>query len=111
MSDKKKKNLKYIDFDKYFDELPKDMQQRMLDEVANRRVMLILQELRESKGISQAKMAEMLNIKQPSISRIENSEDIKVSTLLSYIAALGGNVKITVDDTDVILNQKSSDNS
>ncbi len=44
--------------------------------------------------MSKEKLAEELNIKQSSVSKIEHRTDIYVSTLRSYIEALGGELNI-----------------
>lgn len=64
---------------------------------AKTRVMLqdmLLQELRQAKAMSQEKLADELNIKQSSVSKMEHRTDIYVSTLRSYIEALGGELNI-----------------
>jgi transcriptional regulator with XRE-family HTH domain len=53
-----------------------------------------LAELRESRGITQATIAEGLATSRPNISRIEHEDDLRVSTLTRYIDALGGQIEI-----------------
>ena len=53
-----------------------------------------LQELRQAMSLSQKTMSELLGRDQPSISKIENQTDMYVSTLRSYIEALGGELQI-----------------
>src|SRR6266566_8590866 len=53
-----------------------------------------LEELRKSRSITQAKVAEHLGTNQGEISRIEHRTDLYVSTLSQYIQALGGKVEI-----------------
>lgn len=55
---------------------------------------MLLNELRQARAMSQEKLAEELNIKQSSVSKIEHRTDIYVSTLRSYIEALGGELNI-----------------
>lgn len=55
---------------------------------------MLLNEIRQAKAMSQEKLAEELNIKQSSVSKIEHRADIYVSTLRSYIEALGGELNI-----------------
>ena len=55
---------------------------------------MLLNELRQERAMSQEKLAEELNIKQSSVSKIEHRTDIYVSTLRSYIEALGGELNI-----------------
>lgn len=53
-----------------------------------------LQELRQAHQMSQERMAEILNTKQANISRIERRTDMYISTLRSYIEAMGGQLDI-----------------
>lgn len=53
-----------------------------------------LQELRHALQMSQERMAEILKTKQANISRIERRTDMFISTLRSYIEAMGGELDI-----------------
>jgi ribosome-binding protein aMBF1 (putative translation factor) len=53
-----------------------------------------LQELRQAKQLSQEHLAEVLDTKQANISRIERRTDMYISTLRSYIEAMGGELEI-----------------
>ncbi len=55
---------------------------------------LDLGELRRRRGVSQAAVADALDVSQPNISRIEQEHDIRLSTLGRYVAALGGHLEI-----------------
>ena len=55
-----------------------------------------LRELRQIAGKAQAEIATALNIKQPSVSKIENQADMYLSTLRSYVEAIGGKLELTV---------------
>lgn len=59
-----------------------------------------LNELRKTKNVTQLKMAELLNIAQSGVSRIESREDVLLSTLKNYVQALGGHLKITAEFQD-----------
>lgn len=52
---------------------------------------MALEELRGAKQLTQADMAEMLDVPQSSISRIEQRTDMYLSTLRNYVHAVGGN--------------------
>ena len=56
---------------------------------------LTLRQLRESLEMTQADLAEQLDIGQHSVSRMESRGDIKLSTLRTYIEALGGSLNIS----------------
>jgi len=55
---------------------------------------MALEELRRAKQLTQADLAEMLDVPQSSISRIEQRADMYLSTLRNYIHAIGGVLQI-----------------
>jgi len=64
-----------------------DRAQRMLTEMP-------LQELRHAKELSQVKLAEALHVNQAAISKLERRTDMYISTLRSYIKAMGGDLEV-----------------
>jgi ribosome-binding protein aMBF1 (putative translation factor) len=66
-----------------------------------------MNELRQARQMSQERLAEMLGKKQASVSKIEHRTDMYISTLRSYIEAMGGQLKIVAHfpDGDVVINQ------
>ena len=69
---------------------------------------MALDELRSAKQLTQADLAEMLNVPQSSISRIERRADMYLSTLRNYIHAMGGVLQIQAvfpDGGAVVINQ------
>ena len=55
---------------------------------------LLLSEIRKLAGKSQGELAQALGIKQPSLSKLENQDDMQISTLKKIVEALGGEVQI-----------------
>ncbi len=55
-----------------------------------------LRELRQVAGKAQADIASALNIKQPSVSKMEKQADMYLSTLRSYVQAIGGELDLVV---------------
>jgi DNA-binding XRE family transcriptional regulator len=55
-----------------------------------------LRELREVAGKAQTDVASVLKIKQPSVSKIEKQADMYLSTLRSYVQAIGGELDLVV---------------
>jgi DNA-binding XRE family transcriptional regulator len=55
-----------------------------------------LGELRRVAGKAQADVASALKIKQPSVSKIEKQTDMYLSTLRSYVQAIGGELDLVV---------------
>ena len=68
-----------------------------------------LHELRQARGLSQQALAQMLNVQQPSIAKMERRTDMYISTLRSHIEAMGGKLEIIAkfDDGDVRINNFS----
>jgi transcriptional regulator with XRE-family HTH domain len=55
---------------------------------------MALQQVRKALKLTQEQMARALKMRQDSVSRLENRSDILISTLRSYIKAMGGDLKI-----------------
>jgi transcriptional regulator with XRE-family HTH domain len=55
---------------------------------------MALDELRNAKQLTQADLAELLDVPQSSISRIEQRADMYLSTLRNYVQAMGGVLQI-----------------
>ena len=55
---------------------------------------LALAELRQSRQITQVQLAAVLGISQGNVSRLETRSDVYLSTLRSYVEALGGHLEI-----------------
>jgi len=53
-----------------------------------------LNKLRESRNVTQVDLAAELGISQGNVSRMENRSEIYLSTLRSYVEALGGHLEI-----------------
>ena len=53
-----------------------------------------LHELRNARGLSQKTLAEILNVQQPAIAKMEKRTDMYISTLRSHIEAMGGSLEI-----------------
>jgi len=61
---------------------------------------LSLRQLRELLGLTQDEMADRLEVGQENISRFERREDVRLSTLRSYVEALGGELHVTASFPD-----------
>jgi transcriptional regulator with XRE-family HTH domain len=55
---------------------------------------LLLSEIRELAGKSQSQVADVLGIKQPSLSKLEKQSDMQISTLRRIVNALGGELEV-----------------
>lgn len=53
-----------------------------------------MHELRRARRLSQEQLAEILNVKQGSVSKLERRTDLYISTLRRYIEAMGGDLEL-----------------
>jgi transcriptional regulator with XRE-family HTH domain len=58
---------------------------------------MALQQLRKARQLTQKQMARILKVGQDSVSRLESRSDLLISTLQSYVEAMGGTLKIVVE--------------
>jgi DNA-binding XRE family transcriptional regulator len=55
-----------------------------------------LRDLRKALELTQEHMAEILHIRQEGVSRLEKRSDLLISTLRTYVEAMGGELKLIV---------------
>lgn len=58
---------------------------------------LTLQELRKAKEMTQVQLAKTLGIQQATVAKYERQSDLLLSTLTSYVQAMGGNLRLMVE--------------
>ena len=58
---------------------------------------LTLQELRKAKQMTQVQLAASLGIQQATVVKYERQSDLLLSTLSSYVRAMGGSLKLMVE--------------
>ena len=63
---------------------------------------LTLQDLRKAKALTQNQIAEALGIRQSTVAQMEKRSDLLISTLRSYIEAMGGRLDLVVAFPDRI---------
>ena len=61
---------------------------------------LTLRDLRKAHELTQNRMSEALNISQDGVSRIEKRSDLLLSTMRSYVEAMGGKLRILAEFPD-----------
>ena len=61
---------------------------------------MTLRDLRKAHALTQQRMAEALHISQDGVSRIEKRSDFLLSTLRSYVEAMGGKLRLVVEFPD-----------
>ena len=59
-----------------------------------------LHELRHARALTQKDLAQTLKVNQPAIAKLEKRTDLYVSSLRSYIEAVGGRLKIIAEFPD-----------
>ena len=66
---------------------------------------LELQALRKSRQVTQVDLAKAMQVEQAAVSKLEHRDDMYVSTLRSYVQALGGELKLVASfpDGDIAL--------
>ena len=66
---------------------------------------LELQALRKSRQVTQVDLAKAMQVDQAAVSKLEHRDDMYVSTLRSYVQALGGELKLVASfpDGDIAL--------
>ena len=55
---------------------------------------MTLQELRKTLNLTQETMASLLTIRQANVSKIEKRADLLISTVRSYVEAMGGSLEL-----------------
>jgi DNA-binding XRE family transcriptional regulator len=81
-----------------FSELTKKMSARDRAEIKARSAKLLmelpLEQLRSARSLTQTNMAQALGVNQSAVSKIERRTDMYLSTLRSYVEAMGGSLEI-----------------
>lgn len=63
--------------------------------------------LREARELTQTQLAQVLQVSQGAVSKVERRADMYISTLRSYVRAIGGDLQIRAvfPEGDVLINQ------
>ncbi|MDF2235258.1 XRE family transcriptional regulator [Albimonas sp. CAU 1670] len=61
---------------------------------------LTLQQLRKAKALTQVQLAQSLGVQQATVAKYERQSDLLLSTLRSYVQAMGGELKLMVEFPD-----------
>ena len=84
-----------------FRELTKDFtpeRRRRVDAIKRElRSEMPLHELRRARALTQQNLAETLHVSQPAVAKLEQRTDVYVSSLRSYIEAVGGRLRIVAE--------------
>ena len=89
------------DLEKYIDKRKKnskDFANNFEERYESFKIGIVLKKARQEAGLTQEEIAQKLKTKKSAISRIENhSEDIRLSTLKSYVEALGKRLRLVIN--------------
>ena len=84
-----------------FHELTKELtstRRRRIDDMKSELLAeMPLHELRRARELTQRDLAEKLKVKQPAVSKLEQRADVYISSLRSYIEAVGEKLKIVAE--------------
>lgn len=80
-----------------------EIDRRAQNEIRN----LSLNQLREARNLTQMNLAQVLNVNQGAVSKLERRADMYVSTLRSYLKAMGAEleIKAVFPDGEVVIDQ------
>ena len=88
---------KYTTLAEELNALPKERQEEIEVRASQIRLEeLTLRHLREKLGLSQAELAERLEVQQPAVSKLERRQNLELNTLRSVVNALGGTIEIII---------------
>ena len=89
---------------KPFSELTKHFtpeDRRIVEEMTKQMLVeMPLHELRRARALTQKELAETMRVNQPAVSKLEQRTDAYISSLRSYIEAVGGKLKIIAEFPD-----------
>jgi predicted XRE-type DNA-binding protein len=71
-----------------------EVEARIRQEVIDATAVMTLYQLREARQFTQVNLSKVLQVNQGAVSRMEKRTDMYVSTLRSYIQAMGGQLQI-----------------
>ena len=99
--------MKHHPISKLLDPILSDPVRRARIETMQRAVedAIAVTEAPENQGLTTQQLAEKLGVSQANISRIEHEDDLYLSTIRSYIEALGGELQVMAvfEDQEVYL--------
>jgi transcriptional regulator with XRE-family HTH domain len=76
-------------------ELPPEALERARVLAEEYRAEMLMHLLREAREMTQVHLAKILGVNQAAVSKLERRADMYVSTLQSFVKAMGGELKIT----------------
>ena len=90
-----------IKFNDIMQKLPKERRDKIEARAAELMAeQMTLRDIRKARELTQERMAELLGIRQDSVSKLEKRTDLLLSTLRNYINAMGGELQLVVEFPD-----------
>lgn len=77
--------------------MPPERQERIRQRTEELLAELPLRELRQARALSQKELAEVLDLNQATISKLERRTDMYLSSLRRFVEAMGGDLEITAN--------------
>jgi DNA-binding XRE family transcriptional regulator len=81
-------------FQELLDEMPAARRKKIAKRVEQALAAMPLDELRRARKMTQVALAQTLGVNQGEVSKIEHRTDVYLSTLASYVEALGGRLEV-----------------
>jgi transcriptional regulator with XRE-family HTH domain len=94
-------------FKNLVEKMSPESRERIRQRTAQMHSEMALQELRQALHLTQQELADVLQMNQAAISKLEHQSDMYVSTLRRFVAAMGGELRIVAHfpQGDVVVNQ------
>ncbi len=94
-------------FRKLVEKMSPESRERIRQRTEQMHSEMALQELRQALHLTQQELADVLQMNQAAISKLEHQSDMYVSTLRRFVEALGGELRIVAHfpQGDVVVNQ------
>ncbi len=89
-----------VTLNKILEEMSPERRARIDQLAAEMRAEINLREMRRLRKLTQARLSKKLKIGQEGVSRIEKRTDLYLSTLRSYVEAVGGKLSLVVEFPD-----------
>lgn len=89
------------------DNMSPEAKKKAAEKANNMMAEMPLAELRQARKFSQVQIAELLEIQQPAVAKMEQRADMYISSMRRFIEAMGGQLEIRAHfaDGDVVINQ------
>lgn len=84
-------------FQELADDFAPERRRRVEDLKRDLLAQMPLHELRRARALTQQELAERLKVSQPAVAKMEQRADVYVSSLRSYVEAVGGRLKIVAE--------------